>query len=156
MQYMYDAFPQQCSLPCLYKLAPEQNGRHFADDIFKCSLLNENVCILIQISLMFALKSLVNDVSTGSGNDLVPDRRQAITWTSGVTCSTMPYGITRPQWVKQNLLVKYPLWCILELSWPCGIIDHFHHLVKVMACCLIGTKLLYALIRTYTNKIWND
>ena len=30
---------------------PGQNGRHFADDIFKCIFLNENVWILIKISL---------------------------------------------------------------------------------------------------------
>ena len=32
---------------------PEQNGRHFADDIFKCIFKNKNLCILIQISLKF-------------------------------------------------------------------------------------------------------
>ena len=37
-------------------LRPEQNGCRFADDIFKCILLNENVCILIEIWLEFALK----------------------------------------------------------------------------------------------------
>ena len=31
----------------------ETNGRHFADDIFKCTLLNENICISIKISLNF-------------------------------------------------------------------------------------------------------
>ena len=30
-----------------------QNRRHFAHDIFKYSFLNENYCILIQISLKF-------------------------------------------------------------------------------------------------------
>ena len=34
-------------------LRPWQNGRHFADDIFKCIFLNENVWILIKISLTF-------------------------------------------------------------------------------------------------------
>ena len=32
---------------------PEQNGRHFADDIFKCIFVNEKFCILIKISLKF-------------------------------------------------------------------------------------------------------
>ena len=32
---------------------PEQNGRHFADDMFKCILLNEKLCFFIQMSLKF-------------------------------------------------------------------------------------------------------
>ena len=32
-------------------LKPKQNGRHFADDIFKCIFLNENVWITNKISL---------------------------------------------------------------------------------------------------------
>ena len=35
---------------------PAQYGRHFADDIFVCIFLNENLCILIKISLKFVLK----------------------------------------------------------------------------------------------------
>ena len=30
---------------------PGQNGRHFADDVFKCIFLNKKFCILMQISL---------------------------------------------------------------------------------------------------------
>ena len=49
----------------LTNLSPEQNGHHFADDIFKCIFMNENLCILIQISLNF-----------------VPNKLQAIIWTN--------------------------------------------------------------------------
>ena len=37
----------------LNTLRPRQNGRHFADDIFKCIFLNENAWIPIKISLKF-------------------------------------------------------------------------------------------------------
>ena len=37
----------------LNTLKPRQNGRRFADDIFKCIFLNENVWIPIKISLKF-------------------------------------------------------------------------------------------------------
>ena len=37
-------------------LRPWQNGRHFADDISKCTFLNENVSIAINISLKFVPK----------------------------------------------------------------------------------------------------
>ena len=35
----------------------EQSGCRFADDIFKCIFFDENICILIEISLKFVLKS---------------------------------------------------------------------------------------------------
>ena len=41
-----------------------QNGRHFADGIFKCILLNENIWILIEISLKFVPKSPINNYSS--------------------------------------------------------------------------------------------
>ena len=34
-----------------YASRPGQNGRHLADNIFRCIFLNENICILIKISL---------------------------------------------------------------------------------------------------------
>ena len=45
-----------------YTLRPRQNGRHFADDIFKCIFLNENVSISIKISLMFVPKGPINNI----------------------------------------------------------------------------------------------
>ena len=41
-------------------LKPRHNGRHFADDILKCIFLNENVCILIKISLKFLSYGPIN------------------------------------------------------------------------------------------------
>ena len=41
---------------------PIQNGRHFPDDILKCIYFNENVWILIKISLMFVLKGAINNI----------------------------------------------------------------------------------------------
>ena len=39
-----------------------QNGRHFADNIFKCIFLNEDVGISIKISLKFVPKDLINNI----------------------------------------------------------------------------------------------
>ena len=44
-------------------LKPRQNGRHFADDIFKCIFLNENVWILIEISLKFIPNGPINNIA---------------------------------------------------------------------------------------------
>ena len=41
----------------------EQNGRHFADDIFKRIFLNGNVGISIKISLKFVPKGPINNKS---------------------------------------------------------------------------------------------
>ena len=40
---------------------PGQNGRHFADVIFRCILVNEKFCILIKISLKFVPKGLIDN-----------------------------------------------------------------------------------------------
>ena len=39
-----------------------QNGRHFADNIFKYIFLNENIWIPIKISLKFVPKGLINNI----------------------------------------------------------------------------------------------
>ena len=53
-------------------LRPGHNERHFPDDIFKCTFLNENVSISIKISLKFLLKGRIRNISSiGSDNDLV-------------------------------------------------------------------------------------
>ena len=43
---------------------PGQNGRDFADDIFNCIFVNENFCILIQISLKFDPKGPIHNIPT--------------------------------------------------------------------------------------------
>ena len=47
---------------CMFALRPRQNGHHFADDIFKCISLNENVWIPIKILLKFVPKSPINNI----------------------------------------------------------------------------------------------
>ena len=43
-------------------LRPRQNGCHFPDDIFKWIILNENVWILLKISLKFVPKVQINNI----------------------------------------------------------------------------------------------
>ena len=43
-------------------LRPRQNGRHFADYIFKRIFFNENVCISIEISLKFVPKGPIDNI----------------------------------------------------------------------------------------------
>ena len=80
-------------------LRPRQNRRHFADDIFKCIFLNENVWILINISLKFVPKRSI---------DHIPALVQIMAWRrpgdkplSEPMMISLPTHIcvTRPQWV---------------------------------------------------------
>ena len=48
-------------MDCFNTLRPRQNGRHFADDIFICIFLNENVWKSIKISLKFIPESPINN-----------------------------------------------------------------------------------------------
>ena len=45
-------------------LRPRQNCGHFAANIFKCILLNENIWISIEISLKFVTKGPINIIPT--------------------------------------------------------------------------------------------
>ena len=84
----------------LNTLRQRQNGRCFADDIFKCIFLNENVWISIKISMKFVPKGPINNIPT-----LV----QIMAWRrSGdkplsepmMVSLLMHICVTRPQWVK--------------------------------------------------------
>ena len=43
-------------------LRPRQNGRHFPDNIFKCIFFNENLWILLKISLKFVPEVRINNI----------------------------------------------------------------------------------------------
>ena len=43
-------------------LRPRQNGCHFADDVFKCIFLNEDIRIALKISLKFVPKVRINNI----------------------------------------------------------------------------------------------
>ena len=48
---------------CINTLRPRQNGRHFADDIFKSICLNENFRILNKISLKCVSLGLIDNMA---------------------------------------------------------------------------------------------
>ena len=54
--------PQLTIDPAFNTLRPRQNGRHFVDDVFKCIFLNENMWILLKISLKFVPKGPINNI----------------------------------------------------------------------------------------------
>ena len=91
--------------PCINfnTLRPRQNGRHFADDIFKCIFLNENVWILIKISLKFVPQGPVNNILALV--QIMAWRRSGDKPLSELMLVSLPTHIcvTRPQWVNSSL-----------------------------------------------------
>ena len=81
-------------------LRPRQNGRHFADDIFKRIFFNENVWISIKISLKFVPKGPINIIPAmfwimawrRPGDKPLSEAMLVILLT--LIC------VTRPQWIK--------------------------------------------------------
>ena len=46
------------------RLRLRQRGHHFTDDIFKCIFLNEDILIVIEISVKFVPKGPINNIPT--------------------------------------------------------------------------------------------
>ena len=84
-----------------------QNYRHLADDIFICILLNENVRILLDISLKFVqinnIPALVQIMAWRRPGD------KPLSETMTVTL-LMHIFITRPQWVKHYVVFFQKIW----------------------------------------------
>ena len=83
-------------------LRPRQNGRYFADDIFKCIFLNVNAWISLKISLKFVPRVRINNI---------PSLIQIIAWrrpgdkplSEPMMVSLLTHiCVTRPQWVKMH------------------------------------------------------
>ena len=101
---------KHCSERNFNTLRPRQNGRHFADNIYTCIVLNENVWIPIRIPLKFVSKCPINNI---------PALVQIMAWRrlgDKPLSEPMLVGllthicVTRPQWVKSRIgVTKVPL-----------------------------------------------
>ena len=96
----------ECHPGSFNTLRPRQNGRHFADDIFKCIFLNENVWIPNKISLKFVLKGPINDIPALV--QIMAWRRPGDKPLSEPMLVSLPTHIcvTRPQWVNAFSIYK--------------------------------------------------
>ena len=98
--------PSHCQNQCWYIiniLRQRQNGRRFTNERFKCIFLNENVIVLIKVSLKFVPKVQINNIAA-----LV----QIMAWRRprGKPLSepmmvklAMHICVTQPQWVNWTL-----------------------------------------------------
>ena len=86
-------------------LRPRQNGWHFPDDIFKWIFVNGNIWILINISLKFVRKGLINNIPAlvlimawrRPGDKPLSEPMLVISLTH--KC------LTRPQWVNAMIIL---------------------------------------------------
>ena len=85
-------------------LRPRQNGRHFADDIFKRIFVNANVKISIKISLKFVPKSPVSNI-LALVQIMAWRRPGAKPLSEPVMVSLLTHiCVIRPQWVKHKCI----------------------------------------------------
>ena len=104
-----------------------QNGRHFADEIFKRIFLNENIWIPIKISLKFVPKGQINNIPTlvqimawrHPGDKPLSEAMMVSLLTHIYIC------VTWPQWVKTNWLVFLERFYCRVKSWHTGSLHQF-------------------------------
>ena len=96
---------------CLFNTSrPRQDGRHFADDIFKCIFMNENVWIPIKISLKFVPKGPINNIPALV--QIMAWRRPGDKPLSEPMMVSLPTHIcvSRPQWVNTLRWLFHECW----------------------------------------------
>ena len=96
-----------------------QNGRHFPDSIFKCIIfLNENVQILLKVSLKFVAKVQIN---------YIPALVQVMAWhrpgdkplyESLMVSLPMHICVTQPQWINSMTVCFVYVWGCISVSIP--------------------------------------
>ena len=128
-------------------LRPRQNGRHFADDTFKCIFVNENVRILIEISLKFVPKGPINNI---------PSLVQIMAWrrpgdkplSEPMMISLLAHiCVTRPQWVNTSLTTLR--FCAVN---DLDSVDCFAEHTNIYICFLW----YFLSLRWCTVDSWND
>ena len=97
----------------LNTLRLRQNGRHFADDTFKCIFLNENARISLKKSFKFVPKLLINNI---------PALVQIMAWRrSGDKPLSEPMMVN----LMTHICVTWPQWVNLKWIWMDGLTKDF-------------------------------
>ena len=137
LQFSFPCFVQYHLIfdPVINTLRPRQNGRHFADDIFKRIFLNENVWIPIKISLKFVHKGPI--INIPALVQIMAWRRSGDKPLSEPMMVSLPTHIcvTRPQWVNGLCCRKQLLVYVCQCSF--SYIFHGH-----LSCTCTITQLI--------------
>ena len=117
---------------------PGQNGRHSADDTFKYNFLwTKSFGLYPNVTDVCSCGSNWQSLSLGSGNGLVPSRRQAITQTSSYAALggdgfsvSLFHSVTNEVWAHVIIFITLAI-----LMYLCVVISY-------MFCCFHATWLL--------------
>ena len=126
----------------LNTLRPRQNGCHFADDIFNCIFLNENVWIPIEISLKFVPKGPIKNIPALV--QIMGWRRPGDKPLSEPMMVSLPTHIcvTRPQWVNTNMNGYYSL----KLGWGCLFLNRIEIFTEIKIGAMHSMFILFCLV----------
>ena len=117
-------------------LRPRQNGLHFADDIFKCIFFNENLGILIKISLKFVPAGPMNNLITLVWMMTLSRKAKSHYLKQWWHSLQIHICVTRPQWVKytdkNTSQWKCPGWdccicCVIKCIFVCCCFSFLLH-----------------------------
>ena len=140
---MREAFPCDDAI-IINTLRPRQNGRHFADDIFKCIFLNQNVWIPIKISLKFVPKGPINNIPS-LVQIMVWHRPGAKPLSEPMMVSLLTHNcVTRPQWV--NLHVSCSHMAQAEIILDAAMFSRrlriifSDHYISIICSCLLKRR----------------
>ena len=128
-------------------LRPRRNRRHFADDIFKCIFLNENVLNSIKISLKFISRGPINNI---------PSLVQIMAWRrpgdkplseTMMVSLLMHICVTRPQWVNNGalwgfnifmfIINEYSVKIVLKVALSLSGLELFRHPLWLGYLCYV-------------------
>ena len=146
---------------------PRQNGRCFADDIFKRIFFNENVCISIKISLNCFPKVPINNIAALV--QIMAWRRLGDKPLSEPMLINLPTHtcVTRPQWVNRmennfslsivpvdryhqlSISVRLNLFSALKELW--SWLGYFVFLLPIDTILVLPNKMLYTRNRKLTE-----
>ena len=99
-----------------------QMAARFVDDIFKCIFIDEKFLYFVRnLTEVCSGGSNRQDVSIGSGNDLAPNRRQAISWTNADLVHLRIYAALGEKVDIQETLQTLAIFRDVQCKWPlCG------------------------------------
>ena len=143
-----------CIPSCLWvnTLRPRQNGCYFPDNIFKCIFLNENIWILLKISLKFVPKVWINNISALVLIMVLP--QQAPSHYLNLWC--LVYWCI----YEAKSMTTFPLVCIWKTSAEAACLNNlpsytrFHHIHDYSKWQKLGRKHFW--MHFHLNFIWHS
>ena len=116
-------------------LRPIQNGRHFADDMFKCNSFNEMFWILNKMSLKFVPRGLIDDMSALV--EIMAGRRTGDYLKQCWYVLLTHICVTRPQWVDIR--------CRIQMSQ-----NNVKSSMTTMGSCIVQNSLAFVLHKWFS------